>query len=216
MTELKKFGALVSRNIKCYFKDKFLFFVSMITPMILLVLFVTFLRGVYIDSFRGILAQFQFEAEERILNGLAGSWLLSSVASVCAVTVAITSNAVMIQDKIDGTVNDFRISPVKGCGFCVSGYRGLVYFLCGRAGDFCRYVVLCVVRHPSCKRRRKFCQHTGRAVRIVDVGVQHVRVHLRSIYAFVAVCKGDAQRFVRASRHLQRGHIAQTFYERIH
>ena len=52
MTELKKFGALVSRNIKCYFKDKFLFFVSMITPMILLVLFVTFLRGVYIDSFR--------------------------------------------------------------------------------------------------------------------------------------------------------------------
>lgn len=120
MTELKKFGALVSRNIRCYFKDKFLFFVSMITPMILLVLFVTFLRGVYIDSFRGILAQFQFEAEERILNGLAGSWLLSSVASVCAVTVAITSNAVMIQDKIDGTVNDFRISPVKGTTLSLS------------------------------------------------------------------------------------------------
>ncbi len=120
MKELKKFWALTVRNMKCYFKDKFLFFVSLITPMILLVLFVTFLREVYISSFKGIFEQFGFETDARLVNGLAGSWLLSSVVSVCAVTVAICSNAVMIQDKIEGSVNDLKTSPVKGTTLSLS------------------------------------------------------------------------------------------------
>ena len=118
--EVKKLFALVSRNIKCYFKDKFLFFVSMITPMILLVLFVTFLRGVYIDSFKGIFAAFNFTVEDDLINGLAGSWLLSSIMAVCSVTVAICSNAVMIQDKIEGAINDLSVSPVKGTTVSIS------------------------------------------------------------------------------------------------
>ena len=112
--EVKKLFALVSRNMKCYFKDKFLFFVSMITPMILLVLFVTFLRSVYIDSFKSVFALFDFTASDDIINGLSGAWLLSSIMAVCSVTVAICSNAVMIQDKIEGSLNDLSVSPVKG------------------------------------------------------------------------------------------------------
>lgn len=121
MSELKKLGALVQRNIKCYFKDKFLFFVSLITPMILLVLFVTFLRGVYMDSFDAIFGIFGFEpSDSRVVNGLAGSWLLSSILAVCSVTVAVCSNAVMISDKIEGSVNDLRVSPVKGTTVSIS------------------------------------------------------------------------------------------------
>lgn len=121
MTEFKKLCALVSRNIKCYFKDKFLFFVSLITPMILLVLFVTFLRSVYMDSFKSIFAAFGFElTEQRVLEGLAGSWLLSSILAVSAVTVAICSNAVMVSDKIENSLNDFLITPVKRTTLSVS------------------------------------------------------------------------------------------------
>ena len=47
--ELRRFGAFVARNTKGYFKNKFNFFLSLITPLILLVLFVTFLRNVYIE-----------------------------------------------------------------------------------------------------------------------------------------------------------------------
>ena len=118
--EVKKLFALVSRNMKCYFKDKFLFFVSLMTPMILLVLFVTFLRGVYIDSFNSIFEQFGFTASDDAVNGLAGSWLLSSIISVSSVTVAICSNAVMIQDKIEGPINDLSVSPVKGTTVSIS------------------------------------------------------------------------------------------------
>ncbi len=41
---------LVSRNIKLYFKDTGTFFTSLLSPMILLVLFVTFLGNVYENS----------------------------------------------------------------------------------------------------------------------------------------------------------------------
>lgn len=121
MVEFKRLCALVQRNIKCYFKDKFLFFVSLITPMILLVLFVTFLRSVYMQSFDGIFEQFGFVPEDnRVVEGLAGSWLLSSILAVCSVTVAVCSNAVMIQDKIEGSVNDLNVSPVKGTTLSIS------------------------------------------------------------------------------------------------
>ena len=121
MTEFKKLWALVQRNMKCYFKDKLMFFVSMITPMILLLLFVTFLRSVYLDSFNSIFESFGFTPDSgRVVEGLAGAWLLSSILAVCSVTVAICSNAVMINDKIEGSVNDFHVSPVKGVTLSIS------------------------------------------------------------------------------------------------
>lgn len=121
MTEFKKLCALVRRNIKCYFKDKFLFLISMMTPMILLVLFVTFLRSVYLDSFNSIFKIFEFSPDNnRVVEGLAGAWLLSSILAVCSVTVAICSNAVMVNDKMDGSVNDFCVSPVKGVTLTIS------------------------------------------------------------------------------------------------
>ena len=44
-------GNLIKRNIKLFFKDKGMFFTSLITPVILLVLYATFLANVYRDSF---------------------------------------------------------------------------------------------------------------------------------------------------------------------
>lgn len=44
---MKQFLLIVKRNIKMYFKDKGLFISSLITPLILLVLYATFLAKVY-------------------------------------------------------------------------------------------------------------------------------------------------------------------------
>ena len=43
-------GILIKRNIKLFFKDKGMFFTSLITPLILLVLYATFLADVYRDK----------------------------------------------------------------------------------------------------------------------------------------------------------------------
>ena len=43
--------SLVKRNVKLYFKDKGMFLTSLITPIILLVLYGTFLSGTYRSIF---------------------------------------------------------------------------------------------------------------------------------------------------------------------
>ncbi|MBE6668374.1 MAG: ABC transporter permease [Ruminococcaceae bacterium] len=102
---------LIKRNVKLFFADKGLFFTSLITPMILLVLYITFLEKVYRDSFSAPLAGFNIS--EEILNGLVGGQLLSSLLAVTSITVAFCSNMLMVQDKITGMTQDMAVSPVK-------------------------------------------------------------------------------------------------------
>ena len=136
MSECRKLISLIGRNTKCYFKDIFTFFMSLLTPIILFILFVTFLRTVYIDNFERIFSEYGISIEPRILNGVAGAWLMSSILSVSAVTVAFCSNTVMIADKINSSVNDFRVSPVKGTTI------SLAYFV---SNFFVTFIVLITV-----------------------------------------------------------------------
>lgn len=48
---MKTLYYVTARNMKLFFKDKGMFFTSLITPLILLVLFFTFLGNVYRDTF---------------------------------------------------------------------------------------------------------------------------------------------------------------------
>ena len=108
---MKELQALVKRNVKLFFKDKGMFFTSLITPVILLVLYATFLADVYKDSFLTSLNG--FEVEEKLIDGCVGAQLISSILAVSCITVAFCSNMLMVQDKANGTLYDLRISPVK-------------------------------------------------------------------------------------------------------
>ena len=52
---MKVLLSLIKRNTKLFFKDKAMFLTSLITPLILILLFVTFLGNVYRDSFNSSL-----------------------------------------------------------------------------------------------------------------------------------------------------------------
>lgn len=133
MAEIRKLGALVHRNVKVYFKDKMLFFVSMITPLILVVLFLTFLGSVYRDSVLSNVPE-GVAVSDRLVNAFTGSWLFSSILAVSCVTVAFCSN-VMVNDKINRVVNDFHITPTK------RSTLGLSYFI----ANFCTTLLVCLV-----------------------------------------------------------------------
>lgn len=112
---------LIKRNIKLFFKDKGMFFTSLITPAILLVLYATFLGNVYRDSFTSNLPD-SLKLSESIVNGFVGSQLISSILAVSCVTVAFCSNFLMVQDKVNGITKDFRISPVNSATLSMSYY----------------------------------------------------------------------------------------------
>ena len=112
---------LIKRNTKLFFKDKGMFFTSLITPAILLVLYATFLGKVYRDSFTASLPD-MFTLSDNIIDGLVGGQLMSSILAVSCVTVAFCSNFLMVQDKANGTIKDLKISPVKSSVLSFSYY----------------------------------------------------------------------------------------------
>lgn len=114
-------AVLIKRNIKLFFKDKGMFFTSLVTPAILLVLYATFLGNVYRDTFTAGLPQ-GVTLDEGIIGGLVGGQLISSILAVSCITVAFCSNFLMVQDKVNGTIKDLRISPVKPATLSISYY----------------------------------------------------------------------------------------------
>ena len=114
-------GMLIKRNIKMFFKDKGLFFTSLITPLILLVLYISFLGNVYRDSFKMAFPQ-GVEIPEQLLSAAVGGQLISSLLAVCCVTVAFCSNMLMVQDKVTGARKDFMMTPVKGSTLALGYY----------------------------------------------------------------------------------------------
>ncbi len=113
--------ALIKRNVKLFFKDKGMFLTSLITPAILLVLYVTFLKKVFHDSFTSNLPEF-IRLPESLVDGLVGGQLISSILAVSCVTVAFCSNFLSVQDKANGTVKDLKISPVSSSALSISYY----------------------------------------------------------------------------------------------
>lgn len=103
---------LVKRNTKLFFKDRGMFFPTLITPMILLVLYVTFLARVYRDSFVSALPA-GITIPEGVIDATVGGQLISSLLAVACVTVAFCSNLLMINDKVSGAIRDLTVTPLK-------------------------------------------------------------------------------------------------------
>lgn len=103
---------LIKRNTKLFFKDKGMFFTSLITPLILLVLYATFLGNVYEQSFTSALPD-TLNIPQKLIDGCVGGQLISSILAVSCVTVAFCSNMLMVQDKANGSIKDFTVSPIK-------------------------------------------------------------------------------------------------------
>ena len=112
---------IIKRNLKMFFKDKGMFFTSLITPAILLVLYATFLGNVYKDSFLMALGG-AVEVSEKALGGYVGGQLISSILAVSCVTVAFCSNMLMVQDKANKSLNDIKITPVAPSYIAIGYY----------------------------------------------------------------------------------------------
>lgn len=133
-------GALIKRNMKLYFKDKGMFFTSLITPLILLVLYSTFLANVYEDSFRSALEAAGVSVSDKLIGGCVGGELASSLLAVCCVTVAFCSNLLMVQDKVSGARKDLTITPVKSGTLAIGYYFATLFstlLVCFGAAGIC-------------------------------------------------------------------------------
>ncbi len=118
LTGLKQ---LTVRNCKLYFKDKAVFFSSLITPIILLVLYGTFLSDIFHDSLTAMLGGFT-NVPERVISGAVACQLFSALLAISSITVSFCGNMIMVNDKVTGARRDLTVTPVKRSTLALSYY----------------------------------------------------------------------------------------------
>ena len=117
------FSAIVRRNVKMFFKDKGMFFTSLITPIILLVLYATFLARIYRDSFVSALPD-GLAIDEKLISATVGGQLMSSLLAVSCVTVSFCANLLSVQDRVSGARKDMLVTPVRRSTIAGAYYVG--------------------------------------------------------------------------------------------
>ena len=155
MTELR---GLIRRNSALFFRDKGMFITSLLTPLILLFLYATFLANLYHDMFVEFV-NVGVPISDRLIDGAVGSQLLSSLLAVSCVTVSFCSNMLMVQDRAQGQIKDLTMSPVRpsslALGYylstalttlivcCVATTAGLIYI--AFVGWYLSFVDVCLI-----------------------------------------------------------------------
>ena len=109
---MRTFITLVNRNRKLFFRDKGMLLSSLITPIILIVLYATFLAKVYKDSFTTNLPVV-VDISEKLINGTVAGQLAAALLAVSCVTVTFCVNLTMVQDRALGVRKDFDVSPIR-------------------------------------------------------------------------------------------------------
>ena len=88
--------SMLKRNIRLYFRDKTNMFFSMLSVMIIIVLFALFL------------GQGNWGSDE-----IRDSWLMAGVLAVASLTTALGAFSVMVEDKVNKIYKGFYASPIK-------------------------------------------------------------------------------------------------------
>ena len=122
MNAIKKnlniFFNLTKRHIILFFKSKFAIFYSFMVPVVILVIYILFLKDLEINSVNSILNEYGLilsndEELFRLVQGLVDSWMLSGILAVSCITVSLQTNYILVRDKESGVNKDFKASPVS-------------------------------------------------------------------------------------------------------
>ena len=103
------------RNLKIFLKDKANIFFSLLSPLIVLALYVLFLGRTQTDSMMEALTQMGLAsaASEKAVQAFCDSWMLVGCLSCACVTVPMCACGSIIQDKKRGI---FLLRPYQnGC-----------------------------------------------------------------------------------------------------
>lgn len=118
---------MMKRNCLLFFQDRAMVLTAMVAPMILVVLYLTFLSDIYRDTLTSALAPYG-AVETEVLEGWIGGWIFSCLLAVSCTTTAFTCTQVMAEDKIQGMEKDFALTVLP------KSMRMLSYFVSSALG----------------------------------------------------------------------------------
>lgn len=95
--------SLAKRNALCYFRDRSSVVFSLMGVLVVIMLYLLFLRNSLLGSYPGIPG----------MDNLMDSWVLSGILGIVAVTTSAGSLQVMMEDKVSGRIDDLLVTPAS-------------------------------------------------------------------------------------------------------
>lgn len=105
--------SLTKRNFLVFLRDKTGVFFSLLSPLIVLVLFILFLGDTYKSNIVSMFDEYAIIAfGDDLINTLIYSWLIAGVIGVGCITVSFSAISTMISDRENGINKDYIASPI--------------------------------------------------------------------------------------------------------
>lgn len=118
------FFELTKRHFLVFFKNKIRVFYTLMVPIIILLVYICFLRALELSTVENILYQLEVQPNDELkkyINILVDSWMLSGIIALSTITISIQTNNIIINDKENGVNRDFSSSPIKK-GLLIGSY----------------------------------------------------------------------------------------------
>lgn len=110
---MRKFMGLTKRNLLIYFKDKQSVIFSMLTSIIVLVLYMLFLKNTYIDSANSAMKGLEGLIDDKDIDMLVNLILLVGVIGSALITVPYNCLSTIVNDKENKIDYDISATPLK-------------------------------------------------------------------------------------------------------
>lgn len=131
---LNAYRGLTTRNTKVFLKDRMAVFLSMLTQIIILGLFLLFIKNSYVDGINEALGSLKDKVSDADIATLVNSWMISGVIGTSVITSTLSALNVMVSDKQHRIDFDYNASSVKGAVVVMSYFSGAV--LCSLITSF--------------------------------------------------------------------------------
>ncbi len=119
--------AMVKRNCLCYFRDKASVFFSLLGVLIVILLYLIFLKDMLVDSF---MKEISDMISRESVKEYVDAWVMAGILAIVSVTTSAGSLQTMISDRVSGKDRDTMMtsmSPAK-----ISAANILSTFLVGQ------------------------------------------------------------------------------------
>lgn len=113
MAKLRGFIGLTKRNMLVFFTDKGTLFFSMLTPMIILLLYILFLKNSLLSSLKDAATGLENLVAAKDMAQFVNGLLLTGIISSALITIPYNALEIIVRDREDRVDLDMLSTPVK-------------------------------------------------------------------------------------------------------
>lgn len=110
---MRKYIGLTRRNLLIYFKDRQSIFFSMLTPIIVFVLYILFLKDTFVEPIKSASAGLEDFISDENINMFVNGLLLTGILGSSMITVPYNSLITIVKDRESKIDYDISATPIK-------------------------------------------------------------------------------------------------------